>query len=250
MADTICGLHRWVIAEFFYTLPYQNHWQCQFWHQSQWIYGVVVGEIHGIGCRLDIDTTLVVPKLPQIDPSDAEKLHGLSLKMSTEEVMTLISQLAETMESQFGISTNCWRRKVCRSWVKVFMTWRQEIEATVSESAGHHWLTYSKVLNILKGCLGDWSLECLLKASCQQQSNARQTNYFLCGRALRVSSGPYRSKLISATSVSVINVAACEKSKEGRLISKWKAFPLSSATTNWNSDHIPLDSVQNSSSFI
>lgn len=93
----------------FYTRPYQNHWRCQFWHQSQWIYGVVVG------CRLDIDTTLVVPKLPQIDPSDAEKLHGLSLKMSTEEVMTLISQLAETMES------NCWRRKVCRSRVKLFL---------------------------------------------------------------------------------------------------------------------------------
>lgn len=37
----------------FYTRPYQNHWRCQFWHQSQWIYGVVVG------CRLDIDTTLV-----------------------------------------------------------------------------------------------------------------------------------------------------------------------------------------------
>lgn len=67
-----------------------------------------------VGCRLDIDSTLVLPKLPQIDPSDAEKLHGLSLKMSTEEVMTLISQLAETMES------NCWRRKVCRSWVKLF----------------------------------------------------------------------------------------------------------------------------------
>lgn len=41
-----------------------------------------------VGCRLDIDSTLVVPNLPQIDPSDAEKLHGLSLKMSTEEVMT------------------------------------------------------------------------------------------------------------------------------------------------------------------
>lgn len=96
------------LQNFFYTRPYQNHWRCQFWHQSQWIYGVVVG------CRLDIDSTLVLPKLPQIDPSDAEKLHGLSLKMSTEEVMTLISQLAETMES------NCWRHKVCRSWVKLF----------------------------------------------------------------------------------------------------------------------------------
>lgn len=73
--------------------------------------------------------------------------------MSTEEVMTLILQ--RPWKAIAGDA------KCAGPELNFFMTWKQEIEATASESAGYHWLTYSKVLNVLEGYLGDWSLECL-----------------------------------------------------------------------------------------